>query len=212
MSPPFFSIILATFNRAHLLPRALQSVVAQDFQDWELIVVDDGSTDETLRLMEPYPQREARIHLIQKEHSGLSRTRNAGIEKAKGLYTCFLDSDDEWKANHLSLHHQYLEKNSRLDFLHGKVEIIGNPFVPDREDPARTIHLEDCPAIGGSLFIRTSLLRNVGGFPVVDFSEDRALYDLLIDRGARHEAVEFRTYRYHRDEPDAICNQYRKSL
>jgi len=182
-------------------------VLNQGFQDWELIVVDDGSTDESGSCIRSFTRQEPRILLVEKEHSGLSRTRNAGIERALGTYTCFLDSDDELKPTHLSLHFEYLKKNSGLDFLHGKVEIIGNPYVPDREDRTRMIHLEDCPAIGGSLFVRTELLRGLGGFPVVDFSEDRALYDLLMAKGVSHQAVEFRTYRYHRDEPDAICNR-----
>jgi glycosyltransferase involved in cell wall biosynthesis len=89
MSLPYFSIVLATFNRAHLLPRALRSVLNQDFQDWELIVVDDGSTDESLSCVESFARKEPRIRLVKKEHSGLSQTAMRN-EKARGAFY-FLD-------------------------------------------------------------------------------------------------------------------------
>jgi len=206
MNQPYFSIVLATYNRRALLPRAIGSVLSQSFQDWELIVVDDGSPDESVPLIRSYETSDGRIHLVLKEHSGLSRTRNAGIARARGVYTAFLDSDDEFKPSHLHLHYEYLEMNPGLDLLHGKVEIIGDPYVPDRDDRTRKVHLEDCPAHVGSLFIRTTLLKEAGGFPVVDFAEDRALYDLLLTKNIRKQELAFRTYRYYRDQPDSICN------
>ena len=103
MTPLYFSIILATYNRAHLLPRAIESVLKQSFQDWELLVVDDGSQDETASLIQAYCKKDARIHYIPKEHSGLPKTRNAGFEAAQGKYCTFLDSDDEYKADHLQI-------------------------------------------------------------------------------------------------------------
>lgn len=87
------SVIIPSHNRAHLLPRCLDSVIAQDYPPLEIIVVDDGSTDST-RSMLPgsYPD----IRLITQENKGVSAARNAGIRAAKGDWLAFLDSDDTW--------------------------------------------------------------------------------------------------------------------
>jgi glycosyltransferase involved in cell wall biosynthesis len=94
MNTPFFSIILPTYNRAHFLPKAIQSVINQSFTDWELIIVDDGSTDNTSELVESYCKKDKRIRYIYQENEERSAARNKGIELAKGEFICFLDSDD----------------------------------------------------------------------------------------------------------------------
>jgi glycosyltransferase involved in cell wall biosynthesis len=91
---PFFSIIIPTYNRANLLPIAIESVLNQSFSNWELIVVDDGSTDETANLMQVYCAKDARIRSIYQENAERSAARNNGINQSKGKYICFLDSDD----------------------------------------------------------------------------------------------------------------------
>lgn len=96
---PFFSIILPTCNREALLPRAIRSVMNQTFQDWELIVVDDGSTDETGTLVDSFSDE--RIRYFFQENKGQGAATNAGIQLAEGQYICFLDSDDEYFPNHL---------------------------------------------------------------------------------------------------------------
>lgn len=89
---PLFSIILPTYNRGHLLPKAIQSVINQTFPDWELIIVDDGSTDSTKELVGSYSDK--RIRYIYQENQERSTARNNGIENARGDFICFLDSDD----------------------------------------------------------------------------------------------------------------------
>jgi glycosyltransferase involved in cell wall biosynthesis len=104
---PFFSIILPTYNRAHLLPKAIESVIGQTFTDWELIVVDDGSTDNTKELIESF--NESRIHYIFQTNQERSAARNNGISKAKGEYICFLDSDDYFLENKLERYHNAIQ-------------------------------------------------------------------------------------------------------
>jgi glycosyltransferase involved in cell wall biosynthesis len=204
---PFISIVLPTYNRAHLLSRAIESVLDQSYPHWELIVVDDGSTDSTLNVIQKFVNQDPRIRIIKKSHSGLSLTRNAGIHRAGGEYTGFLDSDDEFTKNHLQLRADYLQENKGIDLLYGKVQIMGDPYVPDRRNIKKKIHLDQCPANVGALFIRTALLKEVGGFPVVSFSEDRALFDLLKSKKIKMRRFDFRTYKYYRTEPDSICNR-----
>jgi glycosyltransferase involved in cell wall biosynthesis len=103
---PFFSIILPTYNRAHFLPKAIQSVVDQTFSDWELIIVDDGSTDDTKTVVENF--QEERIRYIYQENQERSAARNNGIKQAKGSYICFLDSDDYFLEKKLEQFHEVI--------------------------------------------------------------------------------------------------------
>ena len=89
----FVSIIIPTHNRCHLLLRALHSVFAQSYQNFEVIIVDDGSSDATRTLVQT---RYHRCHYIYQPHKGVSAARNRGIQQAKGQWLAFLDSDDEW--------------------------------------------------------------------------------------------------------------------
>lgn len=105
---PFFSIILPTYNRAHMLPRAIDSVLAQTFRDWELIIMDDGSTDDTKKVITKYTDRRIQYH--RQENKERSAARNNGIARSVGRYICFLDSDDSYLPSHLSAFYNELEK------------------------------------------------------------------------------------------------------
>ncbi len=100
---PFFTIIIPTFNRKNEIGRAIESVVNQEFKDWELLIIDDGSTDETgLYISSSFG--DDRIKYFYKTHEERSVARNYGIDRANGQYICFLDSDDEYLENFLQLH------------------------------------------------------------------------------------------------------------
>lgn len=94
-SHPKVSVILPTYNRAHLIGRAIQSVLAQTYQDFELIIIDDGSTDNTEEIVKSIND-ERIIYILHKENKGPSAARNTGIKASKGEYIAFQDSDDEW--------------------------------------------------------------------------------------------------------------------
>jgi Glycosyltransferases involved in cell wall biogenesis len=206
MSEPFFSIILATFNRAHLLPRAIASVLRQEFGDWELWLVDDGSTDGTGELLREFCSREARIRSLHNPHQGLAKTRNSALDQVRGTYTTFIDSDDEYLEQHLSLHHDYVKKNPGVDMLHGKVLVVGDPYVPDARDLNQDIAIEECTQ-PGTFFFKTALLKKLGGFPELSFGEDSALLRKTVETGHQVALSPFRTYRYYNTEPDSMCNQ-----
>jgi glycosyltransferase involved in cell wall biosynthesis len=102
-----FSIVLPTYNRAALLPRAIQSVLQQTFQDYELIIVDDCSGDNTAQIVKSFP--DARIRFIQQtQNQGVSAARNTGIQHAKGIYICFLDDDDAFHPDFLEKMYEHL--------------------------------------------------------------------------------------------------------
>lgn len=129
---PYFSIVIATFNRAELLTRALDSLIDQTEKDWEAIVVDDGSTDDTASIIAPYLNKDKRIKYVKKLHSGEASTKNEGIHTSQGKYITFLDSDDEYHPNHLELRKDILLENPFLKFLYGGMSVIGNQYVPHR--------------------------------------------------------------------------------
>ncbi len=100
MSKPIASVIIPTFNRERYLPIAIESVFNQIFKDYEIIVVDDGSTDNTQGVIEKYNKK---IKYIYQNNAGVSSARNEGIRNAKGEWIAFLDSDDEWLPDYLLL-------------------------------------------------------------------------------------------------------------
>jgi len=99
MKEPFFSIILPTFNRASYLEKAIGSVLSQTFEDFELIIVDDGSTDNTRTVVENW--QDDRLNYFFKQNEERSIARNFGIARAHGRYVNFLDSDDYFYPHHL---------------------------------------------------------------------------------------------------------------
>jgi glycosyltransferase involved in cell wall biosynthesis len=99
--PPLISVIIPTYNRASVLGVCIEAVLKQKFTDWELVVVDDGSTDLTEEVVFPYLQ-DKRCKYIKQENKGVSAARNKGASVANGEYLVFLDSDDEVTLNWLS--------------------------------------------------------------------------------------------------------------
>lgn len=104
---PHVSVIIPTYNRAHLLERAIKSVLRQSYSSLELIVVDDGSKDETPMVISKYPLRYVRLP----SNRGVALARNRGILKARGNLIAFLDSDDEFLPPKIEKQIKYLEKN-----------------------------------------------------------------------------------------------------
>ena len=99
MTPtPKVSVIIPTYNRGAFITNAINSVLAQSFKDYEVLVIDDGSTDNTPEVLQPYLDK---IKYIHQENSGVSAARNAGIRQAQGEWIAFLDSDDEWFPDYL---------------------------------------------------------------------------------------------------------------
>lgn len=110
------SIIIPTFNRGPFLARAIQSVQEQTFQDWELIVVDDGSEDESQAILEEF--QDHRIRYFYQERRGVSAARNAGIGLSRYPWICFLDSDDHWQPAKLYRQLEELESHPHYEIIY----------------------------------------------------------------------------------------------
>ena len=109
------SVIIPTFNRIGLLQRAIDSVLSQSLKPYEIIVVDDGSTDGTGDIIK---QKYKSIKIIQQKNSGVSAARNNGIKHAKGDWIAFLDSDDEWNKDKIGKQVNRLTDNPKYSFCH----------------------------------------------------------------------------------------------
>ncbi|MEW6620095.1 MAG: glycosyltransferase, partial [bacterium] len=115
------SIIIPTYNAENFLPQAINSVVEQTYQDIEIIVVDDGSTDNTKRIIEPFMDK---IYYIYKDNGGSASARNVGIKSAKGEYIAFLDADDIWLPQKLELQINLFRQCQEIDWIHTNLMLI----------------------------------------------------------------------------------------
>lgn len=106
---PRFSIIIPTFNRAELIRETIDSISQQTYGNWECIVVDDGSTDNTREIIEEFSKTDPRIKYVHQENAERSAARNNGIEHAKGEWICFLDSDDHFLPENLSEFYNFIQ-------------------------------------------------------------------------------------------------------
>lgn len=110
-----FSVIIPTFNRAYLIGDAIESVIKQTFSDWELLVVDDGSCDNTKEVITEFICRDARIKYLYKKNGGQNSALNYGLAYAQGIYVAFLDSDDVWLESKLERVFEKFQSDEKID-------------------------------------------------------------------------------------------------
>jgi glycosyltransferase involved in cell wall biosynthesis len=206
MDRPFFSVIIATYNRGNLIPRAIKSLVSQTETDWEALVIDDGSTDETFARIQPFLDKYCSIKYSRHIHKGMVAAKNTGIRNSAGQFITFLDSDDEFHPLHLESRKAILEANEEIKFLYGRVKVLGNPYVPDRFDTSKLIHLDQC-VVGGNFFIERNTAFELNGFKNIALGSDADLFDRVKNLGIHMMEVILPTYIYHRETRDSITNR-----
>ena len=209
---PLVSIILCTYNRAHLVTRAIASVLTQSYRKWELIIIDDGSEDNTGQVVMPVVKSDPRITYVYHANKGLARSRNIGIALASGEYATFLDSDDEYGEHHLSVRIRAMEKKPSPALIYGGIEYVGpveRQYAPDAQRPGRKIHLSKCYA-SGTFFARTSVFRKLKGFHNLPFAEDFDFIQRAREKGLKIAKVKEQTYRYRVDEDNRLCDLYER--
>ena len=157
------SVLIPTYNRARFLPDAIRSVLEQTFQDFELIVVDDGSTDGTEELVRRFP----RARYVRQEHAGISAARNRALVEAKGRLVAWLDSDDMWHREKLEKQVAYLDAHPECRLVFCRVHYFlddGLEAVPGYADTASRFN--DCRINTDlkSACIDMELYRRIGGY------------------------------------------------
>lgn len=121
---PIVSIIMPSYNSEDFLEKAIQSVVDQTYTNWELLVIDDGSKDRSLAIAEEFAKKDTRVKMIRNEENlGIAKTRNKGIQLAKGKYIAFLDSDDSWEVQKLAVQVAVMEEK-QLDFTCSSYNVV----------------------------------------------------------------------------------------
>ena len=212
-TPPV-SVIIPTFNRAHVLSRAIDSVLGQSFEDFELLVVDDGSADGTAELMERYGRWHPRVrYLVQSANAGVSAARNRGMNEACGRLIAFLDSDDEWLPEKLAAQVSFFDEAPRdVGLLYGGVRTVGASTWVFRPKTRGWIHpnLLERNVIHSTsnVMIRREVFEKIGGFQEqIPAIED---WDYWI-RVAKHFAIDYleEDQSYYYESPDELN---RKSL
>lgn len=121
---PTLSVIVAAYNSAATIEETVRSVQAQTLADWELIVVDDGSTDATADIAAGFAANDSRIMLIQQANAGTASARNAGAARARGCYWCFLDADDVLLPNYLECQLAFIEDHPDHDIYSCNGELL----------------------------------------------------------------------------------------
>ncbi|PYV66291.1 MAG: hypothetical protein DMG97_29905 [Acidobacteria bacterium] len=167
---PRVSVIIPTYRHQNKIIDTLESVFRQTFQDFEVIVVNDGSPDETAQLLAPLAAS-GRIRYVEQSNKGQAAARNRGLAEALGDFIAFLDDDDLWPDDKLEWQVSYLEKNPSVAAVGGGCELI-NDSVAAGEDvflyegvvTAETVSCGNPFRSPGQTLIRTQVLREIGGF------------------------------------------------
>ena len=186
---PSVSVIIPTFNRSRWLIRALRSVLKQTFRDYEVIVVDDGSSDDTYQALTSYMPMIRYVH--QEVNRGVSAARNSGIRRAAAPWIAFLDSDDYWLEDKLSVQMEFLERNKGTLICQTEEIWIrdGRRVNPRRKHrkPSGDIFTQSlklCLVSPSSVVLKSSLLDEIGLFDEsLPAAED---YDLWLRISCRY--------------------------
>lgn len=176
---PIVSIILPCYNYGRYLSDALESLIAQTYANWECIIVNDGSTDETEEVAQRFAQKDPRFKYVQQKNSGVSMARNEALKAAAGTYFQLLDADDILERDKLKLQVAFLEKNPGIDLVYSSMiffketdpnYVVGPKLLHDKQpvsgsgDALLQQLLDDNIFLPGCMFFRRSLYEEVGLF------------------------------------------------
>ncbi|MHC4184364.1 MAG: glycosyltransferase, partial [Planctomycetota bacterium] len=171
---PMFSILVPTYNQAKYLPEALDSLIKQTCDNWEALVVNDGSADETAEVMSSYAQKDKRIRIFHKENAGVASALNDGLQHARGQWICWLSSDDLFEPDKLEIHLQAIRQNPAIKFFHSHFSYLDektgkiskpNTWHPIPQPEFQISRLLVGPYIhGNSIAIHRSVFDDVGLF------------------------------------------------
>lgn len=161
---PLITVVMPNYNGHRFVEQAIDSVLDQSYQNFELIVVDDCSTDDSLQLIQQKAQSDERIRIITLEHNvGVANARNTGIKNAKGKYIALLDNDDLWTEDKLECQLELAKKGADIvycsyDFIDEQNDTIKKPFVVPRQTNFNTMLVSSVISCSTS-FIKTELMQ-----------------------------------------------------
>ena len=204
------SVLMTVYNTDFsYTKRAIDSVLNQDFQDFELIIIDDGSKEKNRETLMNYVEKnEDKISYIRHSNRGQSESINRGVLNSLGEFITIIDSDDEYKPNHLS---SCLFEMGELDLICSTSETIidddNDYYVPDKNDLTKLIHLDEA-TLFGTLFGRKKVFTSIGF--KTGFAADADFYERATNMFSVKK-FDLRTYIYHRNIPNSICANIKKA-
>ncbi len=206
------SVLMAVFNTDfNLVKRALDSVLIQSYQHFEIIVIDDGSDIQCLQKLVEYVQwHQHKISFLQHKNIGQSKSINRAIEHSKGKYITILDADDEYENNHLQL---CLNQMKKYDLIASTTKTIVDTekdyFVSDKYDATKLIHVDNC-ILFATLFGKKDVFEKVKFED--KYAADAHFYELASTLFSTAK-IDLRTYIYYRNNPHSITAKMKeKSL
>ena len=160
----FFSVILTTYNSEIYIKSALRNLFFQKFKEFEVIVIDDGSTDNTLKIVKKYKDK-LNFKILSLKHSGSpARSRNLGIKYSRGKYLCFFDCDDSFYSEKLYRLHNLIKKNNSDVFYHDVYLKEGNKNlyckIVEKKNPFKDLILNGNKIVFSSSCVKKKFLKN----------------------------------------------------
>lgn len=210
MSQPRVSIVIPSYNCDRYLPEAIESVLAQTYQDFEIIVVDDGSTDRTSEVLQGYGDR---VRAIRQQNQGVAKARNHGIQQSQGAWIAFLDADDVLLPHKLAAQLAIADADPELGIVHSgwnRVDADGNVLMPVElwhQIPELTLEtwLRWKPVLPSAMLFRRDWLLQVGGFdPRFPPAEDTELLLRLALKGCQAKWLPDITVNYRQHDASAM--------
>lgn len=185
---PLVSVIMPTYRRAHLLPRSIDSILSQTFTDFEFIIINDGSDDNTDQVINSYKDKRIRYYK-NPQNKGISYSRNKGFNLARGKYIMIMDDDDISFPNRIKVQTAFLEKNPNIDVLAGQIE--GFPLVPQTHDLITTELIQHNVIGNANIMYRKdfALKHNIKYNQSLLISEDWNYWLDMLFNGAKFSAI-----------------------
>lgn len=196
---PQISVILCTYNREKYLTTCINSVISQTFQDWELIIVDDGSDDNTFPIVDTYIKKFNNIRYLKHQNKKQCYAKNAGIQACFGKYITFIDSDDTYKPHHLESRLEYMKANPEIDLIEGGFFIEEEIWLADYFNPSKSINLREC-VLGPTFFGKRHVFFELQGFKHFVYGEDTDMWERAEKIFRTQKITEPQTYIYTRAE------------
>jgi len=214
MSNILISIIMPAYNAEKYIKESIDSILNQSFKNWELIIINDGSQDNTETMVKNYDDK--RITLISQKNGGVSSARNRGLEIAQGKYVTFLDADDTFPKDSLKSRFEYLESNPNIDLVDGIVNVkdinldkIIRTYTPYYEGELlpELLRLNDKVFLGICYFFKSSSAKDLRFNESITHGEDLLFYIQLSNScNIKYSYVKEKIYNYRSSNNSAMAN------
>lgn len=211
---PLVSIIMPCYNAERYVAQSIESVLAQTYQNWELLITDDGSTDKSVEIISKYSKNDDRINvMVSDEHQGIARTRNMSISRAKGRFVAFLDSDDIWYPEKLEKQVEYMLEHD-VAFTYSSYEVI------DAQGNSKNKVVNDAGVMSYKKYLRNTIIccgtvvidrEKTGHFatPIIKTSEDMSLWLSIMKKGIDAYPVPGPLHKYRITPGSASSNKFK---